>query len=139
MTVRDDLLAIYQSHGALTPEIVLEEASDPAHALHARFNWDDAEAAHKYRLSQAGQLIRSVKVKVFNPEPTEVRGFLHIDGGKGDDSPQSSYVPEEVVRSDPALQALALSQMEREWRLLRRRWSAHKEFWALIQQEVSAA
>jgi hypothetical protein len=45
-------------NGRLDPEIILDFASNPKTALHSRFNWDDAKAAHQHRLLQARNLIR---------------------------------------------------------------------------------
>lgn len=44
--------------GLLRPEDVVEEASDPRSPLHDQFDWDDTEAAQKWRLHQARNLIR---------------------------------------------------------------------------------
>lgn len=50
--------------GRLTPEAVVKEAEDPSSPLHGEFVWDNTEAARLYRLQQARQLIRVVKVEV---------------------------------------------------------------------------
>lgn len=46
----------------LTPEAVVEDARPQASPLHAQFEWDDAKAAERFRLGQAGHLIRCVTV-----------------------------------------------------------------------------
>jgi hypothetical protein len=46
------------NNGVLTPDAVVARASNPKSALHDAFEWDDTEAARKYRLEQARQLIR---------------------------------------------------------------------------------
>ena len=50
--------------GKLNPHDVVREAEDPAHPLHNQFEWDDSIAAAKFRLAQAEQLIKRVKLKV---------------------------------------------------------------------------
>ena len=50
--------------GRITPEAVVEDARDPESPLHDLFLWDDTEAAHQYRLSQARGVIRSIKVDI---------------------------------------------------------------------------
>lgn len=50
--------------GRLTPDAVVEAASEPDSPLHPCFEWDDTEAAARYRLDQARTLIRSVRVVV---------------------------------------------------------------------------
>lgn len=131
------LTTIYEQRGALTPAAVVEVASAPDHPLHSRFEWDDAEAARDFRLLQAGQLIRSVRLKITEPEVTEVRAFLHVPGTEA--GAAGSYVPETEVRHDPVLQAVILQQMNREWRILKRRYENHAAFWGLVQDELSAA
>jgi len=44
--------------GVLRPEDVVEEARDPRSPLHDQFDWDNTEAARKWRLHQARNLIR---------------------------------------------------------------------------------
>lgn len=55
---------IESRHGGLTPEAIVEEASDPTHEWHCRFEWDDAIAAHKHRIDTARGIIRSVKFEI---------------------------------------------------------------------------
>ena len=47
-----------ENGGVLRREDVVREAEAKASPLHSYFEWDDTEAAHKWRLEQAGQLIR---------------------------------------------------------------------------------
>jgi len=54
-----ELTRIVERHGGvLRPEDVVDEARDPRSPLHDQFDWDDSEAAHKWRLHQARNLIR---------------------------------------------------------------------------------
>jgi hypothetical protein len=71
---------IDRNDGSITPQIVLQEAKKAKSALHSHFNWDDGEAANQWRLSQAAELIRKVKVTVvFSPERTvRVRAFMNV-------------------------------------------------------------
>lgn len=50
--------------GRLTPEAVVLDASDPDSPLHGEFEWDDRKAGDAWRLEQARQLIRGVKVLI---------------------------------------------------------------------------
>lgn len=52
-----------ESGGRLTPEAVVNDAKSPRSPLHRCFDWDDSEAARKWRLEQARSLIRTVKVE----------------------------------------------------------------------------
>jgi hypothetical protein len=128
--VRESLLALYQRDGKLTPEQVVSEAADPSHPLHNHFEWDDTAAAHRFRLSQAGHLIRTCKVRVrVEPERTErVRVFTHVQ-------PRESYVPtDEALRS--ADRDVVLEQAVRELEALRRKYQVLVE-WDLVLNEAS--
>jgi hypothetical protein len=57
--VQKELERIRKAHqGVLRAADVVATARDPAHPLHSRFTWDDAEAGEQYRLWQARELIR---------------------------------------------------------------------------------
>jgi hypothetical protein len=68
--------------GFITPEAVVDKARPPTSIIHKCFEWDDKNAAEKYRLHQAGNLIRNlVVVNVIENEPiTHVRAFVNIKG-----------------------------------------------------------
>lgn len=53
------LQALYEKHGVLTPEIVLNDARRKSSPLHYEFDWDDSTAAHRWRIEQARKLIVS--------------------------------------------------------------------------------
>lgn len=128
--LREVLLEIRDKRGELTAEIVVEEATDPAHELHHRFEWEDSVAAHKYRLQQAGQLLR-VTYKRSLPSGTtaDLRAFW-VTHRKGDPTPR--YEPIEEVLMDPVERAILLRQMERDWKTFKARYQHMEEFAALI-------
>lgn len=57
-----ELERIRERDGELTPEVTLAEATPEEAPLHPIFPWNDAEAAHQYRLGIARTLIRHVRV-----------------------------------------------------------------------------
>jgi hypothetical protein len=63
--------------GLLRQEDVVRFAKDPTTALHTQFDWDDTEAAHKWRLEQAGRIIR-LQVKVIEDTSQVVRAFVSL-------------------------------------------------------------
>ena len=134
MNLRDELLTIYKTNGSLTPAAVVDVARDPAHPLHGRVEWDDTVAAEKYRLDQARQLIRVVKV-------TETRGdtllrtreFVSVHREDG-----PSYVPIEEVKADEFTSKLVLQQAAREWRQMLARYQHLAEFLELVRTDVAS-
>jgi hypothetical protein len=81
-----ELEAIVAEHGAITPEYVLARASDEASPLHALFEWDDSEAAQKFRLVQAAMYIRG-QARMYrvegSDEPMRVRAYISIPSDRG--------------------------------------------------------
>ena len=63
----------------LTPESVVQTAADPDHVLHDSFEWDDGAAGHNYRMWQARQLIRGVKI--VTPEGQKTSRFVSVKMG----------------------------------------------------------
>ncbi len=57
------------NNGRLLPEQVVEYARENVDSdLHRRFDWDDSEAAEKWRIVQARELIRVVIKMIPNPD-----------------------------------------------------------------------
>lgn len=50
--------------GRVDPEKVVSAAKSSRSPLHGFFDWDDATAAHKYRLEQARKIIKAIVVDV---------------------------------------------------------------------------
>lgn len=77
---------LYKLHGTITPDIVIEDAKDPASPLHGEFQWDVEKAAMEAWRDTARRLIRSVRIVI----QTESKTFK-----------TSGYRPHEFVR-DPS-------------------------------------
>lgn len=67
-----ELERIAAAHGGiLQPDTVVESARNPSSPLHSRFQWNNTEAAHQWRLEQARHLIRIVVKLIPNTEIEE--------------------------------------------------------------------
>lgn len=130
----DHLQAIRDERGALTPALVVEAARDPEHPLHSRFEWDDTAAAEKWRLEQASQLLRVVKLPNVEGRPSNLRAFVAV---KGAECHASDYTPTGEALSDDFTRRLVLRDMEREWKALKRRYEHMREFAALIASDMN--
>lgn len=138
MSLRDQLQAIYDSHGNLTPAIVVDEARDEAHPLHDRFEWDNIVAGEAWRKRQAHELIRSVKV-VYRPATDSegersVRAFHAVPSDDGDD--RYWYEPADKVALDSATRELLVREMQRDWQELKRRWAYFQEFVGMVLADL---
>ena len=144
MSTQETLQALYDEHGILTPELVLSAASDPAHVLHSRFEWDDTEAARRYRLAQASGLIRSVTIVIEKPEArtVAVRAFISDRemgtqrANEDDELISGTYRPvAEVIASD-VLRTAWFRALTRDWQALKRRAGQSREFADMVLDDL---
>ena len=112
--VTHELNLLAKKHkGHLTPEVVIQAAKDPDSPLHSEFTWDDAEAAHRYRLVQARALIRSATLLVKTGEtrtilpafvrdpdkPHHEQGYISTVKVKSDEETVHAVLTEEFARA----------------------------------------
>lgn len=133
--IKTRLYEIYNRDGVLTPQAVVDEATNPASPLHVAFDWDDTSAAAKYRLIQAGRLIK--RIKVTREELTEHRvTCAFVDTS---DTDAREYHEYEVVRQDPELSARAVARARREMEATRRRYESLCELLPIAQEVYGRA
>jgi hypothetical protein len=132
MSLRDELNMCRAQYGRLSKPTFVDFARPEDSPSHGRFEWDDAVAAEKHRLEQAGKLIASVRVVYKEPTedagPETVRAFHAVRSNKG-----HVYEPAENVAADPVLKEMVLRDMRRDWESLRRRYARFTEFVAMVQ------
>ncbi len=135
--LRSLLTDIYDRHGKLTKELVLEEATPPESPLHGQFEWRNNVAAHEYRLEQAHRLIQSVRI-VYKEDP-EAGTKHYIRAWQAVQDPVSKkyeYEPTEKVVRNPELSELVRREMARDWHNLKRRYDTFAEFWAMVKDDI---
>lgn len=79
----------------LDAESVLKEAKNKSSPIHHRFNWNDSQAAHAFRIDQARSLIRSFHLVVITPpreEKTFVVSVVQSDNAKSAGGPRA-FIP----------------------------------------------
>ncbi len=123
--VVSELKRIAKSNGGLLqPESVVEAARPVTSPLHSRFNWDNSEAAHLYRIYQARQLIRvSVELLAETGESCEV--FVSLTPDRERESGGYRVVTE--VLSDADMRNQMLSDALNELQLFREKYRKLKE------------
>lgn len=137
MSLRDHLQAIYDERGELTPALVVNVARDNRHPLHSRFNWNDTQAAEKWRQHQAHELIKSVRIVYTSAKtgsPITLRAFHAV---KKPDTDRYVYEPTAVVMRDPMVMNLLRAEMYRDWQALKRRYEEFEEFWDMVGGELA--
>lgn len=135
MSLRDCLQAIYDQHGQLTPELVVETARPADHPLHGRvFDRKPREAAEAWYRHRAHELIRSVRVVYREADDDNgadsVRAWHAVPATTG-----MVYEPAEKVAADPFQRELLLRMMERDWHQLKRRYGDFAEFVEMIRRD----
>ena len=108
--------------GKLTPQRVVDAARKPTNPLHPAFDWNDATAAGKYRLTQARALIRSIRVIVSNGAERSTHAYLHLTDRSG-----LCYVDAQKVAEDVTLYQLALDEALGQLTGIRHRYEALQE------------
>lgn len=118
-TAGEEFERLYRKHGRLDPADVVAESRDASAPLHGCFEWDDAVAAEKYRVAQAGDIIRALVVQQEKGEESrETRAFVHV---------RSDYHPISIVVDDSAMLAELLQSAEKEMMAFRRKYETLQE------------
>lgn len=103
---------------SLTPEAVLDRARTANSALHEHFEWDDGVAAEAHRLTQAGEIIRSIVIDVSrsNLSVQNIRAFVSVEqAGK------RSYISTARAMSDADLRKQVVRRAWEDFEALRKR------------------
>jgi len=90
--------------GKLTPEQVVNAAADESSALHSCFTWDDSEAAAKWRIEEARELIRSVRIETVIEERT-IRSVAYVHD-PARETGEAGYVSVLKVRKPEAVEVV---------------------------------
>lgn len=140
MTQLEALKAIAaRDGGKLRPQAVVDAAKPIDSPLHGRFCWDDTEAARRYRIIQAQELIREFKVKIVSNDNTsiEVPMFVNLSSDRDGPSEENPYRLMEDVRKMPNLLKIAVRDALDQLVALRNRYSHLKELsdvWTVIDK-----
>ncbi len=109
-----ELERIEAAHGGVvTPQAVVEFARDPTTALHSRFDWDDTEAAAKWRLEQARSILRVAVKYVGDVERGTISAYVSLGSDRVRGGGYRSLV---TVLSDDEKRAELLEQAKQEAR-----------------------
>jgi len=126
--------------GLLRPAAVVEAAKDEESPLHGAFEWDDGEAAQKYRLLQAQTLIRSFKVEIErNGQTHTVPVFIGISTDRTGEKSDNPYRLLEQVTKKPDLMKIAVQDALDQLDALRNKYAHLQELadvWAAVDKHT---
>lgn len=124
--------------GLLRPQAVVDAARSVSSPLHGAFCWNNTEAAQKYRLLQAQQLIRSFRVTVEdNGAKYETPVFVGVSTDRTGEKCENPYRLAEDVAKSADLQAVAEADALEQLRAVKARYDHLKrlgDIWAAIDR-----
>lgn len=117
---------------------VLEAAKDQTSALHGYFEWSDDKAAVAYRLSQAEDLVRRIKVKIIKADaspPIRVRAYIsnrELPATSPGDTVAGSYTAIEELAGGTAAELALLESINRDVMRLRQKYKSVTDFLEVV-------
>ena len=120
--VQEEMERIELIHGYLTPKIIVDAASDKDHMFHPYFEWNNKEAADKWRLQQARTMM-AVVVMVSDNITEPIRAIVHITTEEG----KSVYQSTEVAMSNPITRKQIVERAKCELDSWRKRYYGYQE------------
>lgn len=126
------------NNGVLRQEDVVEFAADPGTALHTQFDWNDGEAARKWRLEQAARIIR-LQVKVVSDTGEQVvRAFVSLTS---DRTPNGGYRPIAAVLGSEAYSRQLMRDALADLAAVRKKYQTLKQLndvWEKLDAVIAA-
>jgi hypothetical protein len=100
--------ALENERGRVTAEDLVDAARDRDHPLHEEFDWSDTEAANKWRVHQARQILSSVRV-VHQIKDQRLTSVVYVRDPEAAAERRPGYVEVATLRTEPqnAREALA--------------------------------
>jgi hypothetical protein len=115
-------------HLEVTPDDVVADAQAKSSPLHNFFEWDDSEAAQRYRVQQARYLLRSIRVVIEKQEAvTETRAFVRVTVQEPEQDARRVYTSVQHALSEDDLRIQVIEQALRQLESWRKRWTEYTE------------
>lgn len=131
--VGTELEALYEDHGQLTPTLIVEDARNPERETHQLIEWDETEAASKYRIEQARYIMRNIIIvrteQTVDSEPKiiKVRAFENVDVEEG-----RYFMPMRIAIQREDTRNYMLQQALRALTSFRQKYGAIQELSAVV-------
>ena len=122
-----------EENGFITPRLVVDDARNPASPLHDYFDWNNKEAAEKWRIEQAKYLIRTISITVIDEKRPEIRQFYSITSTPEMDTEEPQvYVTLNTILTDKEKRQEVIAYALRELRGWTERYRQYSELHELI-------
>lgn len=135
MTAADAIREIAETHGHVTPQLVVEAAKPKDSPLHDKFEWNNTKAAAEFRLIQAAYLIRKIKVTIEASEEQKVsvRQFVNVAAIEDDEPSSGLYVTVQDAMEVQSYREQLLNQCRRDIVAFKSKYAALTEAAAIIK------
>lgn len=122
---------IEEKYGKLTNELVLQDAESEDSPIHEMFEWDDSVAGHKYRLSQATNIIVSLAVEVEkDSEPRTVRAYYNVS----ENEKKGKFVNMQFAFENPDTKEIVLKRALNELQMFKKKYENLSELSMIFDQ-----
>ena len=119
-----------ENDGMVLPEVVVDAARPESSPLHKYFTWEDTEAAEKWRIHEARNLLR-VTVEYIGTDKNPVRVFVSLTNDRED---EGGYRVTADVMDDAELYRMMLQDALDELESFRRKYERIKELRAIFRE-----
>ena len=116
--------------GFVTTEKVLTVATPKNSPIHKYFEWNDTEAARRYRLKQASDLISCV---VYVEGDNEIRKFCAPIVVEVNEGTENTYIELDTARRSPTIWKQIVDQAMKEALAWRERYQQYKELKPIVE------
>lgn len=140
----EEFQRIARVHGCIKPAILVAESKPENAPLHDCFTWNNREAAEQWRLAEARQIIRSVRIvedtDVPHAEQPVIRAFVHVEAHDEEDRFEGGgYLPIVDVMEHAEYQEQALAAAMSELRQWQHRYTDLKGFFSGVFTAIDEA
>lgn len=105
---------------------ILESATDKRSPLHHFYEWNDAAAAHAYRLAQTRTYVSQVMITYHDGPPQRMFQSVPVVFTEGQ-KPRGCYVETVVALADPTMREQVLEQAYKDYCAFRDKWRSLRE------------
>jgi len=139
--VTEAVAEIYRDAGEVRPSELVDRARPKDSPIHAAFEWNNSKAAHEYRLMEARQWIRRVRITVEEkPEKLYHQPRFSTDAdGESTKEPEGCYVPLSVVVRTMSAYQYALNQVRTRLDVFKGDYEELKEAYRAAQADAKQA
>lgn len=124
-TVGHEFERIEKEYGKVTSELLLQNAEAEDSPLHELFEWDDAVAGHKYRLTQATNVIINLAIEVEKEQkPRKIRAYYNVS----DTERKGRFINAESAFANPDTKEIILKRAYKEMQSFMQKYENLTEF-----------